>query len=77
MFQTLRLPHVFHGVRPSMLQGLAAMEDAAPQNEGVFDRLLSRAELELSDPNAVRRRDTIAQLKLAAASTKQGTSTSA
>ena len=38
------------------------------QDEEALQRLLSRAEFELSDPDAVRRRETIACLKLAAAS---------
>jgi len=36
-----------------------------------IDRLYSRAELEMSNPEVVRRRETIAQLKLVAASTRQ------
>ncbi len=43
------------------------------QDEEALGRLLSRAELELSNPEAVRRRETIARLKLAAASTRQST----
>jgi hypothetical protein len=40
------------------------------QDERALQRLLSRTEFELSDTDAVRRRETIACLKLAAASTK-------
>ena len=87
MFQTLRRPHVLHGVRPFVLKGFKLMEDAAPQDwskgtseggsrsgleqdEEALHRLLSRAELELSDPDAVQRRETMARLKLATASAK-------
>ena len=38
------------------------------QDEDVLQRLLARAELEFSDTDAVRRRENIARLKLAAAS---------
>ena len=38
------------------------------QDEEALQRLLSRAEFELADPDAVRRRETMARLKLAAAS---------
>ena len=41
--------------------------------EGAIHRLLSRAELELSKPEAVRRRGTIELLKLAAAEAGQST----
>ena len=42
-----------------------------PEQDGeALDRLLSRAEFELADPKAVRRREAIARLKRAAASTK-------
>ena len=70
MFQTLRRPRLLHGVRPSVLTGCKVMEDAAPQHDEALDRLLSRAELELLSPDAVQRREVIAQLKLAAASAK-------
>jgi hypothetical protein len=43
-------------------------------DEGAIHRLLSRAELELSKPEAVRRRGTIELLKLAAAEAGQSTS---
>ena len=52
----------------------AAMETGArpwsEQDEEALQRLLSRAELELADPDTVRRRETIVRLRLAAASTK-------
>ena len=35
-------------------------------NERALDRLLSRAEVELSEPNAIQRRAAIARLKVAA-----------
>ena len=38
----------------------------AKLDEPAFERLLSRAEAELAEPNAVQRREAIAQLKLAA-----------
>jgi len=42
-----------------------------PEQDGeALDRLLSRAEFELTDPKAVRRREIITRLKGAAASTK-------
>ena len=48
-------------------EGLRALQDAGPLNEGEFDRLLCRAEVELADPEAVRRHEIIGYLKLAAA----------
>lgn len=50
----------------------AAIETGArtwpKQDEEALQRLLSRTESELADPDAVQRRETIAHLKLAAAS---------
>ena len=66
MFHTRGLPR---GV-PLSLQSVRALQHAAPLDEGTLDRLLSRAEIELAEPKAVRRRETIALLKLASASTK-------
>ena len=71
MFQSLRLLRVLDGVRHFVPKQLKVVEHAAPQNEGVLDRLLSRAELELSSPDGVRRRETIAQLKIAAAASEK------
>jgi hypothetical protein len=69
--------------RLKVLQGVAqqdegsrstAVEDRGrtwlKQDREALVRLLSRAEFELADPKAVRRREAIARLKRAAASTK-------
>lgn len=50
--------------------GLRVLQDAAPLEEGALDRLLSRAEFELADPEAIRRREIIAHLRQAAALTR-------
>ena len=55
-----------HSLHP---RGAKVLQDAAPLSEGALDRLLSRTEAELADPDAVRRRETIAQLKRVAALT--------
>jgi hypothetical protein len=52
--------------RPISLKGSGVLQDAAPLDGGGLDRLLSRAELELADPEAIRRHETIAYRKLAA-----------
>ena len=84
MFQAFGLSRVLHHVRPSGLGCLKVLQDersksASAENKGrtgpeqdgdVLERLLSRAEFELADPKAVRRRETIARLKRAAASAK-------
>ena len=74
----LKGPKVTEGAAPPNGASQAtSVEGGAPSGlgqdegtEGALDRLLSRAELELSDPDAVQRRKIVAQLKLAAASVR-------
>ena len=65
MFHSRGLPRVllFPWRRPKVPKG------AAPPSDGALDRLLCRTEVELADPDAVRRRETMAQLKHVAALT--------
>jgi hypothetical protein len=45
------------------------LQAKAPAGDGALDRLLGRTEVELADPDGVRRRETIARLKHVAALT--------
>lgn len=65
MFHSRGLPRG-HPLHPS---GSKVLQYAAPLNEGALQRLLSRTEVELADPDGVRRREMIAQLKHVAALT--------
>lgn len=65
MFHSRGLPRglLFAWKKPKVLQR------NAPAGDGALDRLLRRTEVELADPEAVRRRETIALLKCVAALT--------
>ena len=59
MFHSRGLPRglLFRWKRPNVLQR------DAPSGDGALDRLLYRTEVELADPEGMRRRKSIAQLK--------------